>query len=262
MWWGHLVAALGDVRVDDLDDATIRPLRRRLGTRRTTFNRCLALLIASMNRAGCLHTDHPIRRVRRYKEKQKTRVLSRDENHRLNDALNEWRKKKGGWRYADLLALLILTGLRRDEWRLGRWEWVNWTLALYNIPETKTGARTVYLSAPALEILMNIHRAGGNPARGFIFPAVRDKRKAMSWSWTTWRRLIATAGISDVRCHDLRHTAGSYAHSFAGLSQRAVADLLGHSRLETSGRYIHDDEKRRAAEAVAKAVTEDWKPSN
>ena len=155
--------------------------------------------------------------------------------------------------------MLLLTGLRRDEWRLGRWEWVDLGNRLYILPDNKTGGRTVYLSEPATERLKQLHEEQGNPEKGYIFPSVTNKRKAMSWTWRQWDKIRRSAGLPDFRIHDLRHTAGSYAHSAAGLTQRQVADFLGHAKLETSSRYIHDAEMRKAADAAGQAISDSWK---
>ena len=54
-----------------------------------------------------------------------------------------------------------------------------------------------------------------------------------------WRRFRTTVGLQDVRLHDLRHTFGSYAHLDGGLSQREIADILGHKSLKITERYIN-----------------------
>ena len=56
----------------------------------------------------------------------------------------------------------------------------------------------------------------------------------------TFKRYLAEAGIStDVRFHDLRHTAGTFALRH-GLPLRAVSKTLGHSDpAMTLRRYAH-----------------------
>ena len=117
----------------------------------------------------------------------------------------------------------------------------------------------VYLPELALAILRDL--AGGKrPKSGFIFPSARTKKKALSWTWREWDTMRRDLSLQGFTVHDMRRTAGSKAHG-KGLSQRQVADLLGHKRLETSSRYIHDPEKRKTAEAAAAAMSEDWHPS-
>jgi integrase len=62
-----------------------------------------------------------------------------------------------------------------------------------------------------------------------------------------WLALLADAGVSDLRIHDLRHTFASYALS-GGQTLGTVGQLLGHRSTQTTSRYAHliDDAARRA----------------
>jgi len=258
--WRHINDAIGKVGIEYIDADSISKLRKRLKDSPTTFNRCVALVLCALKWYGIGTDNHPLKQVKRYKEKTRQRILSKGENLDFFKLLARYKEsKRPGWKYADLVLLLLLTGLRRDEWRLGRWEWLDLNNGLYIMPDNKTGGRTVYLSTPVVDKLREIHEEEGQPRNGFIFPAVRNKRKAMSWTWRQWDKIRREAGLPDFRIHDLRHTAGSFAHSHAGLTQRQVADFLGHAKLETSSRYIHDAEKRKSAEAAGLAIADSWK---
>ena len=258
--WLHINKAIGKVGIEFIDADSVAKLRKRLKDSPTTFNRCVALILCALKWYGIGTDNHPLKQVKRFKEKTRQRILSQDENMKFYAALMKYKgRRKAGWKYADLVILLLLTGLRRDEWRLGRWEWVDIENRLYIMPDNKTGGRTVYLSEPATEAVRELWEQQGQPSKGYIFPAVKNKRKPMSWTWRQWDKIRTAAGLPDFRIHDLRHTAGSYAHSAAGLTQRQVADFLGHAKLETSSRYIHDAEKRKAADAAGNAIAESWK---
>jgi integrase len=58
------------------------------------------------------------------------------------------------------------------------------------------------------------------------------------------------AGLPDVRVHDLRHTFATRAAKRVELAQ--LANVLGHSQLETTYRYINNDIE--TAKRVAAAV--------
>ncbi len=258
--WKHITKTIGDTPIISLSEDSVKKLRSALKDKETTFNRCLSLVQSALKWQGALTENHPFRRAKKYKEKPRQRILSKEENADFYKTLGEYkRKRRPGWRYADLFILLLLTGLRRDEWRKGRWEYMDWGNGVYTLPDNKTGGRVVYLSSLAMDVLKEIWADQSSPKRGFIFPSPSaGKKKPMSWTWRTWDRMRREVGLDGFRIHDMRHTAGSYAHSVGKLSQRQVADFLGHTRLETSSRYIHDQEKRESAELASQAIARQW----
>lgn len=62
----------------------------------------------------------------------------------------------------------------------------------------------------------------------------------------------ASAGLKDVRIHDLRHTFASMAVA-SGQGLPMIGKLLGHTQVQTTARYAHlaADPVRAAAESVA-----------
>ena len=75
-----------------------------------------------------------------------------------------------------------------------------------------------------------------------------------------FKRTLARAGLRDLRFHDLRHSAASFALAH-GVPFKVVQELLGHSTIAvTSGTYAHivGEAKRDAVERVSAVI---W-PSN
>ncbi|MGQ0503702.1 MAG: tyrosine-type recombinase/integrase, partial [Myxococcaceae bacterium] len=68
--------------------------------------------------------------------------------------------------------------------------------------------------------------------------------------WFT--RLCEEAGIRRISSHGARHTSGS-AYAYQGLSQKAIAQLLGHEDTEATERYTHVQVR-----AMAPFVEERW----
>ncbi|WP_299889265.1 tyrosine-type recombinase/integrase [uncultured Ruegeria sp.] len=67
-----------------------------------------------------------------------------------------------------------------------------------------------------------------------------------------WRRIRKTAGLEDVRIHDVRHTYVSVAMR-DGIDPFTLKEIMGHKNLTTTLRYAHlaDDAVQRAAGSVA-----------
>ncbi|WP_420584021.1 site-specific integrase [Ruegeria sp.] len=139
------------------------------------------------------------------------------------------------------MRLLLLTGCRLREILHLRWSEVDLERGLLNLPDSKTGRKTVYLSNAAIDVLKRLPRvgtyvvAGDNPQK----PRADLKRP--------WKRISEYAGMADVRIHDLRHTFASVAAA-QGVSLQVIGKLLGHKSPETTARYAHltEDPLRRA----------------
>ena len=93
-----------------------------------------------------------------------------------------------------------------------RWDEVNLDTGIWTKPGSTTKQKSdhvVPLSAPALQLLNDI-RAGANGALGeFVFPAHRSKFGHTVDVRYLWTKLCRTAGITNLRPHDLRHSFAS-----------------------------------------------------
>ena len=101
--------------------------------------------------------------------------------------------------------LLMLTGCRLSEIQKLRWEHVDLGASELRLPDTKTGAKVVYLGDPAIAVLERIDRRDGNP---WVI-AGRKPGSHLTDLQHPWRRIRARAGLDDVRIHDMRHSCAS-----------------------------------------------------
>ena len=132
------------------------------------------------------------------------------------------------------IRLLVLTGARLSEILTLKWDYIDFDRATMRLPDSKTGAKTIYLNAPALEVLSDIPRIEGN-----LFVICGNKSGAHLVNLQKpWRRIRTKAGINDVRLHDLRHTFASYG-AMGGVSLPIIGGLVGHSQPQTTARYAH-----------------------
>ena len=99
----------------------------------------------------------------------------------------------------------MLTGCRLSEIQKLLWEHVELEAGELRLPDTKTGAKVVYLGDPAIAVLRGIDRCDGNP---WVI-AGRKPGQSSDRPATSWRRIRARAGLDDVRIHDLRHSFAS-----------------------------------------------------
>jgi integrase len=88
------------------------------------------------------------------------RMLSGEELARLADALADYR---GSPYIAAAIKLLVFTGARLSEVLGLRWAWIDFERGEVRLPDSKTGAKTLYLPAPALAVLTELQRIEGNP---------------------------------------------------------------------------------------------------
>lgn len=238
----HLLPAVGDLRLDKLDVATVtRLVREKLKTKTVTANRSLAVLssmYAVAEKWGVVpaHTN-PVVAVPRFRENQRERFLSADELSRLGDALRavEAEGKVSPFGIA-ALRLLVFTGARPSEITSLRWDNVQLADGVLTLPDSKTGKKVIHLSPPAMKILAALPRTEDKHKR--VFPP-HKKEAAVIDLEPVWRRVRDRAHLRDVRLYDAaRHSFASIAVA-GGASLYLVGGLLGHKKPSTTARYAH-----------------------
>lgn len=246
--------SIGLMKVEDITRTHVAELHHRHREVPYQANRTLGVLSVMFNQAEVwgLRPDgsNPCRHVKKYQEEKRERFLSPEELARLGQALDSL-SASGEESLPALNAvwLLILTGCRLGEIQTLKWEYIQGNSAW--LPDSKTGAKRVYLGQAALEVLARIERVEGNP---YVITGklpgshLTDMQKP-------WRRIRAQAGLDDLRLHDLRH---SFASNAVGLGESLpmIGKLLGHAHVQTTARYAHlaDDPMKLAADRVSSEV--------
>ncbi len=163
-----------------------------------------------------------------------------------------WRRRKQPGPRPRLLSLrsgCSFTGCRTGEILTLRWEEVDLERRTVRLPDSKTGAKTIHLSAPAVEVLKSLSQAESP----WVIRRTRGDGHLVNLR-KPWHRIRAAAELRDVRLHDLRHTFASVGAG-AGLGLPIICYLLGHSQPATTQRYAHlaDDPLREATNLIG-----DW----
>lgn len=225
-------------------------------------NRCLALLSKMFNLAerwGWREDGaNPVRHIGKYRENRRERFLSSEELSRLAESLRQAEKRATISPFAAAaIRLLTFTGARLGEILALRWDQVDFERAMLMLPDSKTGQKVIYLSAPALETLANLPRLDGNP---HVICGEKAGAHLVNLR-KPWHRIRGAAGISELRLHDLRHSFAAVAAS-GGLSLPIIGKLLGHTQPATTARYAHlaADPLRAANEAVAAKIAAAMRP--
>ncbi|WP_411819894.1 tyrosine-type recombinase/integrase [Hyphococcus formosus] len=251
----NILPAFGKKRVKDISREDVARLHSSMKNTPYAANRCRALLshMFKKSEAWGLRPDgtNPTAHVEKYKEKARDRFLSNRELNRLGRVLL-FLDRFGYWTYSvAAIRLLVFTGARLSEILTLRWEYVDTQARLLRLPDSKTGEKTVALSAPALSVLATIPRIEGNP---YVICGKKDGTHLVN-PYKHWYRIRKAALIPNVRIHDLRHSFASTGVG-SGLSLPIIGSLLGHSQPQTTQRYAHlaNNPRLSAAESIASEI--------
>lgn len=252
----HILPAIGARKLGTITRADIARLHQGMAGKAITANRALALVAAMFGHAArwnlVTEGTNPCVNIKKYPERSRERFLAGAELARLGEALNAIGEAGMSPRSAiAAIRLLILTGARKSEILGLRWEHVDFERAALRLPNSKTGAKSIYLSAPALKILGSLPRLPGNP---YVLPGEKEGAPIVNMA-KTWARVRTLAGLSGVRLHDLRHSFAAVGAG-SGLGLPIIGALLGHTQASTTARYAHlaADPLRAANEAIGRHI--------
>ena len=243
----HMRAQLGRYVLQDITNPVMDVWVREqivAGYKRSTINKHIFLLNRFLNiarRWGFIphqsHNQHNIKKLPVGDFKQ--RFLDK---HEIEHLLKHCRTSPHPFLYL-IIQLLLHTGARIGEARQIKWRHVDFNKRIWTVPVSKNGrSRRIVLSDAAIGIL--------NDARAkcerlmldtspdcYVFSNPKSGKPYTSFN-SAWFMVRDSAGLSDVRIHDLRHTFASLLVN-KGVSLYEVQTLLGHSSPQMTQRYAH-----------------------
>ncbi|MGB5943289.1 MAG: site-specific integrase [Leeuwenhoekiella sp.] len=165
------------------------------------------------------------------------------------------------------MKFLLLTVARSIEVRTMTWSQINFNERIWTMPTSKNGKlHRVYLGDLAIQVLNEVKTYTGG--QGLVFGSPGNYHNAFKeeqsfeefrvWSFSQpFRRHFSKFGIEErFYPHDLRRTGATLVASLLGRRDFA-AMVLNHSTSDVTDiydQYIYDDEKKRAFDALNKAV--------
>lgn len=173
-----------------------------------------------------LCNSNPVLAVRKPKigKGRERRLLKREERIISNDF------KEFDYTFYVIFHLAIETAMRQGEILSLDWKYINLSIGVAHLPETKNGTwRDVPLSKKARELLLSLEPK----VSGRVFSLTANAFKSK------WRKRIIHLGIVDLRFHDLRHEAISRLFELGTLNIIEVAAISGHKSLAMLKRYTH-----------------------
>jgi integrase len=259
----HLVPRFGKRGADQITSSDISQLHLSLRDTPYQANRLVAV-VASMYvfavRQGIVQRGtNPAQGIERFREFARERYLGIEELNRLGETLRLAETEGLPWQFETgtpeskhlpreenrrtifaqevvVLAfrLLVFTGARLREILTLQWADIDFERGLINLSDSKTGKKTIVISAATAALLKDSVRRGT-----FVVPGL-DADRSRSGLQKPWRAVRRDAALEGVRIHDLRHTFASIGAG-ASLGLPIVDKLLGHSQPVTTARYAHLD---------------------
>ncbi|MGY5465080.1 tyrosine-type recombinase/integrase [Citrobacter koseri] len=149
-----------------------------------------------------------------------------------------------------LLVFLALTGLRLGETRHLLLEDIDWSRQTITLRETKNGKlRCVPVGDKAFVLLTEQRQLLGD--KGWVFPG-HNTTNPVAEPRRLQKRICEKAGISPFTIHEMRHTFATKLIE-SGADIHTIKDLLGHSTIKVTERYLHGSPMR-YHEAINKAM--------
>jgi integrase len=168
-----------------------------------------------------------------------------------------WKTSKEiGCLSGDFIRLLILSGQRRDDVRLMRWEEIDMKSRLWTIPANRYKTRIAHVVPLTTPMMKVLHVRWKNDTTGFVL-AGRSPEKPFNGASGALRRLRTKSKISEnFTLHDFRRTCRSQLPRL-GVDDTTAEMVIGHAKqgmAKVYDQYDRIDERTDALEQWATYV--------
>jgi integrase len=166
---------------------------------------------------------------------QVERILSPEEEQRLLEVSPPYLR--------NIIVTALNTGMRKMEILSLKWGYIDLESKVITLPQTNTKnkkTRRIPVSSALRKTLREQKLMSGGSE--FVFPGKDSESGHPYGLYRSFTTACRRASISNLRFHDLRHTAATrIIESRKGISLDAVKRLLGHSAIKITERYSHPE---------------------
>ena len=218
--------ALGAFKVADVRRRDVVQMLARVGgpVQRNRVQAFTSRLFSAFEEFEIRAVDsNPARRITKTLEKPRNRVFAASEIAAIGAAIDGLACPV----HKAALRFLLLTSWRNGEALSLEWDKIDFEGGVADLPNTKTGAARKQVASLALELLATLPRTNARVFHPVTYGTLRHRLLAV----------CREAKVPDARLHDIRRTVASNAGA-AGASAFAIRDMLGHSSLAMSNRYV------------------------
>ena len=265
----RVLGIISDINIQDFSAKHIAQIDQALtamGRSKATVNHYFNLLRTFFfwaEKQGYHRGDNPIREFKFYVVDEKRRAYSGEEIKRIVEAAEAIEKKARRGAFVEknikkIILLLLFTGMRLGELLHLKWENVQIDKIVIKRTETKQKKEKVIPISPSVQAILD-ELKDDRRKNGSVLPLRRPGAKRPAWAYEAMQKIRRQSGIGDFTFHGLRHTASTIMITETlgrGVSLADIMRILGHSRVETTLRYVHADidRMRKAVEALENAT--------
>lgn len=211
---------------------------QKKGLKNTTINRQRTVLHVMFAKAikskDYRIFENPVSDTDRLDEDSfRERCLTQSEIKRLLDAAesNPW-----GGHLPLFLTIALNTGMRKMEILSLTWSDVDFKNRIITVSSKRSKSkkkRPIPMNSIVFEAL---RKADNGHEHIFYNPKTKSHIRRVQ---DQFKRACRVAKITDLRVHDLRHSAASFLVNDCGISLVVAAEILGHSDIKMTRRYVH-----------------------
>jgi integrase len=245
----HIKPMLGNIPIIAINGKHLLEIKDTFADKKATANKLLAFMSNMLNWCEVMGyrpiNSNPSKTVKKFKIKNRDRVVSIEEYARVFEALEKGRQelKLGTPQLFDVIEFIIKAGCRKSEGKDLKWSEVDFDCQVLRLKDSKTGQKTIPISDACIKILK---RAEQYKCSAYVFPSPKNKDKPYGASLSgkrVWDYIVKEANLSkDVTLHTFRHSFATHG-AMMGKNAFLLQKILGHSSISTTNNYIHANDK-------------------